>query len=109
MDLIAAVDAPLSAVKREFSHSKNVFTAAAISSSCAIDEAWKQQLTLQTSFVECYNQRLPHRSIVTNVSGSRRLFDKIGNACVEGVGCRVWRGVEPPRVEDYPIPFTFKL
>ena len=26
------------------------------------------------------------------------------NACVEGVGCRVWRGVEPPRVEDYPIP-----
>jgi len=28
----------------------------------------------------------------------------LGNACVEGVGCRVWRGVEPPRVEDYPIP-----
>mmetsp|Transcript_35498 Transcript_35498/g.72620 ORF Transcript_35498/g.72620 Transcript_35498/m.72620 type:complete len:80 (-) Transcript_35498:96-335(-) len=69
MDLIAAVDALLSAVKRAFSHSKNVFTAAAISSSCAVDEAWKQQLTLQTSFVECYNQRLPHRSLVTNVSG----------------------------------------
>ena len=30
---------------------------------------------------------------------------RLGNACVEGVGCRVWRGVEPPRVEDYPIPF----
>eukprot|EP00985_Skeletonema_marinoi_P028786 scaffold26002_cov146-Skeletonema_marinoi.AAC.2 len=29
---------------------------------------------------------------------------RLGNACVEGVGCRVWRGVEPPRVEDYPIP-----
>ena len=26
------------------------------------------------------------------------------NACAEGVGCRVWRGVEPPHVEDYPIP-----
>eukprot|EP00984_Skeletonema_dohrnii_P003558 scaffold1199_cov150-Skeletonema_dohrnii-CCMP3373.AAC.8 len=29
---------------------------------------------------------------------------RLGNACVEGVGCRVWRGVEPPRVENYPIP-----
>ena len=31
---------------------------------------------------------------------------RLGNACVEGVGCRVWRGVEPPRVEDYPIPIS---
>jgi hypothetical protein len=60
MDLIAAVDALLSAVKQAFSHSKNVFTAVDVSSSCAAGEALKQQLTLQISVVECYNQRLPH-------------------------------------------------
>ena len=69
MDLIAAVDVLLSAVKRAFSHSNNVFTAVDVSSSCVAGEALKQQLTLQTSFVECYNQRLPHRRLVTNVSG----------------------------------------
>ena len=26
-----------------------------------------------------------------------------------GVGCRVWRGVEPPRVEDYQIPFAVDI
>ena len=43
MDLIAAVDALLSAVKQAFSHSKNVFTAVDVSSSCAAGEALKQQ------------------------------------------------------------------
>jgi len=69
MAIVAAVYALLSAVKRAFSHSKHIFTAVDDSSSCAAGEALKQQLTLQTSAVECYNQRLPHRTLVKNVSG----------------------------------------
>eukprot|EP00984_Skeletonema_dohrnii_P015923 scaffold6990_cov87-Skeletonema_dohrnii-CCMP3373.AAC.5 len=55
-DLTAAVNALLSAVKRAFLRSKNIFTAVDISSSCAADEALKQLSTLQTCHDKCNNQ-----------------------------------------------------